>query len=161
MKKILVVFIAFLASFNLKSQVEIATNPVLLLFEAGILSVDYNVNDDWGVGADLLFAQGGGWVYLNGKHYFNPRKGNDRFMLGTFTGFVGEFGDDMGFGLGFFGGYKWVSRRNITFELAFGAGRNFSDNDFVDFLPYGKFNVGYRFREKDKTKETKKKKRRR
>lgn len=159
MKKVLFVFIAFLFSFHLKAQIEIATNPIALLFEAGVISVDYNLNDDWGVGMDALIVSGGGWFYLNGKHYFNPRKGNDRFMLGTYTGFIGELGDDSGFGLGFFGGYKWVSRRNITFELSVGGGRDFTDN--VGFLPYGKFNVGYRFREKDRTKETKKKKRRR
>ncbi len=152
MKKTRLIFATlFLFSFHSKAQVEVATNPVALLFEFGIFGVDYNINDDFGVGLDLAFGQGIGVFYLNGKHYFRPRKGADRFLIGTFLGTAGELdGDSGGAGLGFMFGYKWVSRRNITFEWTGGIGRDFT-GDF-GFLPYYKLNIGYRFNQKNQKK---------
>ena len=158
MKLKLIFPILFIFSLSLKSQ-EVSVNPFALLFEGFIFGADYNINDDFGIGADLAFGQGLGLFYVNGKHYFNPKKGNDRWMLGSFIGGAGEFGGgDGGAGLGFFVGYKWISRRNIVFELAGGAGRDFSGD--IGFLPYYKFNVGYRFKKKDPDTNKKKKRRR-
>ena len=148
MKKTILIFATlFLLSFQSKAQVEVSVNPVALLFEVGIFGFDYNINDDFGVGLDIAFGQGGAAFFVDGKHYFRPRKGADRFLLGTFLGTVGSLdGNDGGAGLGFMFGYKWVSRRNITFEWTGGIGRDFTGNSGL--LPYGRFNVGYRFNKK-------------
>ena len=147
MKNLLTCLFFILFSFQLKSQVEISTNPLALLFEAGVLGLEYIPNQDWGVGLDMFGAADVGFVYASGKHYFNPKVGGDRFNVGAFIGGAGDFGDT-GFGLGFFGGYKWISSRNITLDLALGAGRDFSD--VIGVLPYVKFNIGYRFPKKGK-----------
>lgn len=147
MKKTILIIVTLLFAFQAKAQVEVSANPIALLFEVGVFGIDYNINDDFGIGMDVAFGQGGGALYVNGKHYFRPRKGADRFLLGTFLGTVGSLdGDDGGAGLGFMFGYKWISRRNITFEWTGGIGRDFSGNGGL--LPYGRFNVGYRFNRK-------------
>lgn len=150
MKFKLIIPILLLFSFSLKSQ-DISVNPILLLFEGAAFSGDYNINNDFAVGADLLVAAGGSIFYLNGKHYFSPKLGNDRWMVGSFAGFstANIFTDESpGIGLGFFFGYKWVSRRNVTFELAYGVGRDFS-GEAINLLPYFKANIGYRFKKKN------------
>jgi len=147
MKNSILIIAVLFCSFQSKGQVEIATNPVALLFEFGIFSGDYLINDDFSVGADVAFGQGIGIFYVNGKHYFNPRKGADRFLLGSFAGTIGEIGEnDNGAGIGFMFGYKWVSRKNITFEWTGGIGRDFTGN--FGILPYYKINIGYRFNQK-------------
>ncbi len=148
----------FLFSLSLKSQ-EVSVNPFALLWAGGIFGGDYNINPDFGIGADVAFGQGLGLFYLNGKHYFSPKRGNDRWMLGSFAGAVGALGDGGGGGLGFFAGYKWVSRRNVTFEISLGAGRDFFNE--IGFLPYSKFNIGYRFKSREVDSERKKKRRKR
>lgn len=145
MKKTFLIISVLFFSFQSKAQVEASINPFLLLNEVGAFGFDYNINDDFAVGLDLAFGRGGGAFYVNGRHYFNPRKGADRFLLGSFVGTAGNVGDG-GAGLGFFFGYKWISRRNITFELTGGLGRDFTGETGV--LPYGRLNVGYRFNQK-------------
>jgi len=146
MKKTLLIISVLFFSFQSKAQVEIATNPFALLFEVGSFSLDYNINHDFGVGLDFAFGDGNSFFYFNGKHYFRPRKGSDRFLLGSFVGTAEDNRGDNGTGLGFFAGYKWVSRKNITFELAGGLGRDFTGN--IGSLPYAKLNFGYRFNKK-------------
>jgi hypothetical protein len=142
MKK-LVALGVFLASFQMaNAQVEIKTNPVAILFEALPVSVEYLINDSWGMELDAFVASGGGALYLSGKHYFSPSKGADGFNLGTFVGGLGGDGDS-GFGLGFFAGYKAVSSKNVLLELALGVGRDFTGD--IEVLPFGKLHVGYRF----------------
>lgn len=142
MKK-LIALITFLAFFKFAdAQVELKTNPVAILFEALPLSVEYLINDSWGMELDAFAVSGGGYLYLSGKHYFSPRKGTDGFNLGTFVGGIGGDGDS-GFGLGFFAGYKAVSTKNVLLEIALGIGRDFTDE--IGVLPYGKLHVGYRF----------------
>ena len=147
MKKTLLIISVLFFSIYSKAQVEISTSPIAILFEVGVFGIDYNLNDDFSVGVDFAFGQGGGAFYVNGKHYFSPRVGNDRFFLGTFGGTFGSFDDsDNGSGLGFLFGYKWVSKRNITFEWSGGLGRDFTGE--IGFLPYYKLNIGYRFNQK-------------
>lgn len=149
MKNLFLFVIAILFSLQLKSQVEISTNPIALLYEVGLFSLDYAANDDWSVGADIAVFSGGGVFYINGKHYFNPRQGADRFFFGSFAGAAGlDGGDDSGAGLGFLLGYKWMSKKNVTFEIAWGGGRDFKDE--IGFLPYAKLHLGYRFKKRER-----------
>ena len=122
-------------------QVEVSGNPVTLLFGVGLGSMDLIWNDNWSTGTDFAFGSGGILVYVNGRHYFNPMNGGDRFNVGTFASVPTT---DVKFGLGFFVGYKWVSQNNLTFEIAGGGGRIFK-TQLLEFLPYFKLNVGYRF----------------
>ncbi len=142
MKK-LSALVIFLACFKIaNAQFEIKSNPVAILFNVVPVSVEYLINESWGVELDAFVTPGGGALYFSGKHYFNPSVGADGFNLGTFVGGVGGDGDS-GFGLGFFVGHKTVSTKNVLMELAVGLGRDFTDE--IGFLPYGKLHVGYRF----------------
>ena len=49
-------------------------------------------------------------------------------------------------GVGFLIGYKWISRKNILFEIGAGLGRSFTEDDYL--LGYGKLHMGYRFGKK-------------
>lgn len=124
-------------------QFEIKTNPLFLLIpEATALpvSAELVVNESWGAEVDLLissFAVG----YLSAKHYFNPKQGADRFYIGAFVGGI-AFDGDATAGFGFFLGQKWLSQRNVVFDLGIGIGRGFGE---IPVLPYAKAHVGYRF----------------
>lgn len=142
MKKIIICLLIF-TSTNLFSQVEMKTNPVALLFEIGLLSLEYNNQKDWGGEIDLGFGQDFFVAYVTGKHYFNPKRGADKFNVGVFAGGFSADGDSGG-GLGFFAGYKAVSEKNILLEIAYGIGRDFGDSG-IGILPYAKFHLGYRF----------------
>jgi hypothetical protein len=148
---ILVLSFSLNLQMNAQAEFELSTNPIFLLIpETGIipLSLEAIVNADWGAGMDAAIGtSGGGYIYASAKHYFNPEKGGDKFYLGLFAGGA-NFLDEVGYGLGFMAGYKWMSQSGITFELAGGLGRDFTGN--VGFLPYGKLNVGYRFGYKKK-----------
>jgi hypothetical protein len=146
--KHLFVILVFSLSLNIQStaqtQFEVSTNPIFILVpEAGVIpiSVEAIFNDDWGAGIDAALGSNLGYIYTSAKHYFNPSKGGDKFYLGAFAGGAGA--DDIGYGLGFMAGYKWMSQSGVTFELAGGLGRDFTGN--IGVLPYGKLNVGYRF----------------
>lgn len=139
MKKFLIA-VAFLACTHFaKAQFELKTNPIAILFEALPVSLEYVLNDYWGMEVNGWISQDFSFLYFSGQHYFNPNKGGDKFNIGAFTGVT----SDNGFGLGFFFGYKVLSSKNVLVDLALGVGRDFSGE--VEALPYGKLFIGYRF----------------
>ncbi|MFQ5445486.1 MAG: hypothetical protein ACE5FF_01020 [Saprospiraceae bacterium] len=134
---------AFLfCSFAAKAQIELKTNPIALLFGVVPVSAEFVISDDWASEIDILGTSEGGWIYINGKHYFAPKHRADGLNIGAFGGVFGD-GIDTSAGLGFFAGYKAVSKKKIVFEVALGLGRAFSSD--IDVLPYAKFHLGYRF----------------
>lgn len=146
MKKFFAVTALLVCAFTAaQAQFEIKTNPIALIFEVFPVSLEYNINADWGAEIDALATRGGGFVYFSGKYYLEPRYGADRFNFGMFAGFLGGEGD-VGAGIGFLAGYKIVSKKNILLEIALGVGRDFTGD--IGVLPYGKFHVGYRFGKK-------------
>lgn len=150
MKNLVLSAILLLTCQIAQAQVELSANPIVLLFGAIQASVDINITEDWSVGGDVIAAEGGGGFFVSGRHYFNPKYGCDKFNVGTFVGGTGNEGDDTRVGLGFLIGYKVVSSKRVVLDIAVGGGRNFSDADFDRFLPYGKINLGYRFKTKPK-----------
>ncbi len=127
-------------SIAAKSQAEFKVNPVALLFATLNASAEYIINEDWGTEVDMAVGEDFYLAYINGKHYFNPKKGADGFNVGSFAGVAGGDGDSS-VGLGFFFGYKAVSRKKVIFELALGVGRGFGDGGV---LPYFKVHIGFR-----------------
>ncbi len=144
MKNLLFTFCFFGFSTAASAQFEVKTNPIALLFEVGLISLEVSNLDDWGGQLDIVGANGGGWVYGTAKYYLNPKYGADRFQIGAFAGSI--FGEgDSAFGLGFELGYKVLSRKRLIFEASLGIGRAFGSSTDFDVLPYGNLNVGYRF----------------
>ncbi len=141
MKNSFLIFL-FLGIFQTAhAQIEVSTNPVLILFEVIPLTIQKPINRDFEVGVDLLFSPAfdGGIFYGKGKYYFNPRMGADRFHIGAF---VGGFSESVGGG--FFAGYKILSERGVFLDLGLGLGRGTES-----VLPYGQLHVGYRFGRKE------------
>ena len=128
---------------------EVTTNPLGLLFlpDAFFLpvSAEFIINENFGAGAEALLIASDGFfgaiVYGSAKYYFNPKYGADRFYVGSYLGGA-RLLEANGFGLGFMIGQKWVSSKNIVFDLAIGGGRDFTRG--IGFLPYAKVNIGYR-----------------
>jgi hypothetical protein len=145
MKNFLTLATFFCITTAAQAQVELKTNPIALLFEVVPVSVEYVISDDLGGELDILATSDGGWAYLAGKLYFSPKVRADGFHIGGFTGIFGDGYDSSG-GVGFFAGYKAVSRKNVIFEVGLGLGRAFSDD--IGALPYAKFHLGYRFTRK-------------
>ena len=183
MKKLnLVLAIAMLISVSLTAQVDVKINPIGALFNSPDVAVEYNINEDIGVELTLGLDYGkianilgedlkksGFKVRVAGKYYFGPEDGCDKFYAGLYLGprsfsVKDDDGDAFDFGYkvsaftaGLLGGFKWVSRKNIIFEIGIGAGRAFGetieyndpDNTAVvdglglDFI--GTLAVGYRF----------------
>lgn len=125
------------------------------------------------VDGDEFKANGVGYG-LQGKYYFNPEKGIDKFYAGLYmrggqrkftnksnnsgSGTTSETFSQSRLGAGISLGYKWVSRQNVVFELGAGAGRkifnkfsnadqnvNTADIPIFNFDGFFRFNVGYRF----------------
>ncbi len=165
------------------AQIEVKINPVGLLFSRVSANVEFVVSDDFGVEGSpfidfLSLDLGDGDKYKTfstglmgaGKYYFGPRDGADRFYAGAYLRFRGgkytvENGDDSDsftrtrLAVGLLTGYKWVSRKNVVFEIGFGLGRSITDNiktndgfsedvadiPLVNFDFIGRLAVGYRF----------------
>ncbi|MCG8328223.1 MAG: hypothetical protein MI974_11085 [Chitinophagales bacterium] len=128
---------------SLRSQTDVGLSPVALLFGGLKASVEGGLNDHWGLDGDILIAEDVLLLTFAGKHYFNAKEGLDGFNAGVFVG----GGPDIGGGLGFLAGYKVISQKKIFFEVSLGLGRGFGD---LEFIPYGKLNIGYRFVRKQK-----------
>ncbi len=128
------------SSYQVSAQIEVSTNPIAVLFEAIPLTINKPINQDFGVGLDILAVPGAGTViyYAKGRYYFSPRMGADRFHIGTFLGGVSD-----SFGIGFFVGQKIMSAKGVFLDLGVGLGRSFGGD--VPLLPYGQLHVGYRF----------------
>jgi hypothetical protein len=181
MKK-LILAIAFMSSFAaVQAQTELKINPLGLLFLSPDLSAEFAVSEDIGieptVGISFLklkveeeSLKSTGLSYgVQGKYYFNPDKGIDKFYAGiylrggnsTFTSSTAGDNDKLTqnkLGIGLALGYKWVSKKNIVFELGGGLGRklfnkfnvesgstNLSNVPILNFDGFFRFSVGYRF----------------
>ncbi|MBL7826770.1 MAG: hypothetical protein JNJ57_09075 [Saprospiraceae bacterium] len=140
MKKLLFTFLAAGIGFQALAQTELKLSPIPLLFGYVALSVEQQINPSFGIDGDLLLLDGAFGANISGKYYFDPELGIDKFHIG---GFLGAY-QDAGLGIGFLAGYKWVSRKNVVFELGLGVGRGFD----LDVIGYGKLHVGYRFNKK-------------
>ncbi|MCC7244774.1 MAG: DUF3575 domain-containing protein [Saprospiraceae bacterium] len=181
MKFIYTLILAFVMTTAAQAQ-EIKANPIGLLFGNFDIAYEHFLTEDWGVEGLVGFLSNStdvGTLEYNrnaisfgatGKHYFNPRRGCDRFHVGAYTRFSSgswEANDsgttrsvsNTSLALGFFIGQKWVSKGGVSIELGLGAGRKFvndySDEEFdvladiidVDF--FGRLALGYRWASKD------------
>ena len=139
MKKLLVgILLVAGIQFSAKAQADIQVNPVAILWGLVQFSVEFPVGGNGGLEVDMIAGEGGFGMVGIGKYYMNPRYRADRFYIGGFGGAI----TDGGAGLGFIGGYKWLSKQGVSFELALGIGRGTGD---IEVFPYGKLAVGYRF----------------
>jgi hypothetical protein len=150
MKKIFILIISLMAIKSATAQsVELKINPIFMPFNLWQINAEFLLNDDIGIEPGVIFApEGEGAIFsVLGKYYFAPDKGNDKFHIGMFFNYLADDGTDDGPGLGFYVGYKWLSKRNITFEIGGGLGRNFgnSKNDDSQITGLGQLSVGYRF----------------
>ena len=181
MKKLLFVALFFAAALNVQAQTELKINPLGILFSNPELSAEFAVNEHIGIEPSFgisylkltidndVFKSSGFSYGVNGKYYFSPESGIDKFYAGiylrggasSFKGTGASAGDNLkrnrlGGGLSF--GYKWVSSQNIVFDLGTGIGRKVFDKYTLDGgntntanIPllnidfYIRFGVGYRF----------------
>lgn len=180
MKKVLFTCAVIFVSLGAKAQIDLSINPIALLFSNFDLSAEYRASNDIGIEltpgisfnkynlGDGDYKTTGYGVRLIGKYYFSPEDGCDKWSIGPYVKFAGSSlkNDANGheatntrLAVGFYSGYKWVSRKNIIFELGLGVGKAFvnkySSNDEnydlgifdtitdIDFT--GKLAVGYRF----------------
>ncbi len=182
MKKslLIIAFFATCASISF-SQVDLSINPIEVVFGKLGLNAEFLIKEDIGIEPGLSFRFNkndvAGVDYKNtgfgasviGKYYFNPEDGCDKFNLGIYIDFsnnkftADDGSSDGGYkrnklGLGFYTGYKWVSNKNIIFELGLGLGRNFvndvtledetlslDDIPFLNINVLGRLSIGYRF----------------
>lgn len=179
--KQLLTLIATVLTLSLSAQTELKINPIGALFSSPDLSAEFGVKDNIGIepyiGAswynltvsDTKFKSTGVGYGLNGKYYFSPDKGIDKFYAGIYLrGGSSTFKSDstgsndsfkrnrLGAGLSL--GYKWVSRNNVIFEVGGGLGRkiyskysneagtvNIADIPILNIDGFFKFAIGYRF----------------
>ncbi len=140
MKKFVWIFLMLAGVFTVKAQIELKSNPLAMLLGTGTFSLEYMPSQSTGL-EFYGYATGDiSGIYLSGKYYFNPKVQGDSFHVGGFLGTVNKTG-----GIGFLIGYKWLSKDAVVFELGSGVGR---DPTGGGFLPYLKFDLGYRFKPK-------------
>ncbi len=154
MKKLfLIVLSATFLFTSSNAQIDIKVNPVGLLFNSPDFSGEYIVKEDIGIEVGLGLEYGntlfgnlqksGFNIFAAGKYYFNPNHGGDNFYAGiylrprqkTFTDEDNELGGfkTSAFAGGVMFGKKWVSSKNIVFELSLGLGRAFNNKvTYVD-----------------------------
>jgi len=153
MKKIIFLMV-FCQCINLAQaqNLEAKLSPLGLVLGGMQLNLEQTVQQDWGVEAGVI-TDFNDFTMLNliGKYYFSPsEKGNDRFHIGVFLNhifFDSEIESNIGPGLGFYMGYKWLSRRNVIFEIGGGIGRVLGKSIGEDgsFTGTGQLTIGYRF----------------
>jgi len=166
------------------AQVDVQINPVGILFSSINVTAEFGVSEDFGIETgldydfqnynfdDLEYRNNAIGLRAIGKYYFGPEDGIDRWAIGGYTRFVTgtASGSDnttssrdevknTKFAIGFYTGYKWVSRKNVVFELGFGIGRNFvrkyeyndgtevntDDIPLLNIDVLGRLSLGYRF----------------
>lgn len=158
------------------AQTELKINPLGLLFGSPDLSAEFGLSNSTSLEPFVGFTSRNStlgiedWKYsavnagASFKYFFNPHRGIDRFYAGIYTRFnTGSWKFDeekltsQRLSLGLLIGQKWVSRKNIVFELAIGAGRAFLNTiddgsggeDYggllFDLDIMGRLAVGYRF----------------
>lgn len=179
MKKLLTLVVTILSLSSVFAQTEIKINPVGAIFGSPDVSVEFAVNEDVGIEpfigvnftkltVDNTTYKSSGFGYgAIGKYYFSPEKGIDKFYAGLYlrggsSKFTSSSSNDnfssTRLGLGLSLGYKWVSRKNVVFEIGGGLGRklvgkysnasgnvNTADIPLLNIDGYLKFSVGYRF----------------
>lgn len=181
MKKLTFLFYFTLFLSAAKAQLDVSINPISILFSSLDLSAEYGLSNDFGLDAtlgydfqrydvdDIEIKNNGIGLRLIGKYYFNPEDGIDKWSIGPYVRFKtasGTYDDGVEnykvkntvFAAGLYAGFKWVSRRNIVFELGLGGGRafvnkftsddsSFDSGDFpgLNFDITGRLAVGYRF----------------
>ncbi len=177
MKSFLLSFILISCTAGLFAQTDVSINPIGLLFRNIGVSLErplfeniglegtanFNFNSYKALGND--FNSNGFGLRALGKYYFKPEKGLDRFNIGPYArigynsiNFTGDNVKNFRFAIGFYAGYKWVSKGNIIFELGLGIGRafvnkyssndaSFNSHDWPGFNldGTGKLAIGYRF----------------
>lgn len=159
------------------SQTDITINPIGLLFKSINASAEQSLSESFGLEGSASFnfmsydvlgedlSSRGFGIRALGKYYFKPEKGTDKFHIGPYAriGYnsIDYSRDKVGnfrFAIGFYAGYKWVSQKNIIFEIGLGIGRAFVNkyssrdttitiDDWPDFAidATGKLAIGYRF----------------
>lgn len=184
MNKLFLFFIGIFSFTILNAQGEVRINPVGLLFGSPDLSGEYIVSPDFGAELTMSLETGtwgvvtyddyeakksGFGVMLAGKYYFSPEDDADRFYAGLYmrNKSYAVDSDEDGYVYGYkrsstsaglILGYKWVSHRNVVFEIGAGFGRAFSDkitwtnedgSDNLDMSirvdAFSRLAVGYRF----------------
>lgn len=183
MKRIVLLFVLGLGFLKSEAQIDVSANPISLLFSNFDVALEYRLKEDFGIELtpsldfdkysvnEVEYKNTGFGARLIGKYYFNPNKGCDKWNIGPYI----KYGQATGkgtdkstnssyevnrtrFSVGFYTGYKWVSRKNIVFEIGFGIGRAFvnkyeSDDSTLDLGDFpvlnidatGKLALGYRF----------------
>lgn len=162
---------------QVNAQIDATINPIGLLWANFSLGADFGITEDFSIEGLVGFGAGNEDiadynafnVTANGKYYFNPKEGADRFYAFGFLRYVTrnyDYGNDSGFvnynqnriGLGVGAGTKIVSTKGFVFDINLGAGRALVDNttyddgngaqqtlDWPDLMFAGKLAIGYRF----------------
>lgn len=177
MKKLFLLLPLTFLGMSLFAQVDLQVNPLGLLWSNFKVSAEVSVQEDIGIEANLVYNYFGfdvgenswrnnqyGTVIL-GKYYFNVDQPIEGWNVGAYLKYRGgtttfdvEKVNYTRMALGFYGGYKIVSAKNIIFEIGAGFGRalvsKYSSNDqtvSTDDFPlfnidsFTKLSVGYRF----------------
>lgn len=170
-------FLLMIATLPTYSQTDISVNPIGLLFKSIDASIEQSLSENFGLEGSANFnfnsysvlgddlKSNGFGIRALGKYYFKPERGTDKFHIGPYAR-VGYNSIDYSrdkvsnfrFAIGFYAGYKWVSQKNIIFEIGLGLGRaflnkyssddsSFNINDWPSFAldGTGKLAIGYRF----------------
>lgn len=161
---------------TVQAQIDATINPIGILWGNLSLGADFGLSEDISVEGMVGFGSGNEIdanysafnLTANGKYYFNPREGADRFYAFAFMRYVTRSYDyDDNFfsnysqnriGLGLGAGSKIVSKKNFVFDIHLGAGRALVNNttfkdssgnqetfDWPDLMFAGKLALGYRF----------------
>ncbi|NOT36463.1 MAG: hypothetical protein HOP11_03710 [Saprospiraceae bacterium] len=144
-KTLIVTIFSIFLSIQAHAQFELKINPIAALFEVAHINVEKGINEDMSIDLDIIAGSEVLYLTPSFKYYFNPsEKGSNKFYFSAFVP-IGSFEDnDFLVGIGFGAGYKFVSKKNVVFEIGTGIGRAFNDY----FVPYARFGVGYRFNKK-------------
>lgn len=124
------------------SKIELKANPIALILGGFQAEAEVKVSNNFGMGVNLVTGQGAFMLAGRTKYYFKPKRGCDRFYIGAQAG-VYDYGFsniEIGPGIGFDMGYKFVSKDSVIIDLSFGVVRA---SDVVWAI--GSLGVGYRF----------------
>lgn len=177
MKSFFLSFILIFCTAGLFAQTDVSINPIGLLFSNIGVSLERPLSENIGLEGTANFSflpygafgaefnSNGFGLRALGKYYFKSDKGHDKFNIGPYARigynsikFTGDKVSNFRFAIGFYAGYKWVSKGNIIFELGLGIGRayvnkyssddsSFNSGDWPGFNldGTGKLAIGYRF----------------
>lgn len=156
MKSFYVILGFLLCSFTvLNAQIDVKVNPIGLIFNSPDVSVEYGVTNNFGVEgvvsvdygsykiSDVEYKNSGFGARLNGKYYFSPNRGLDKWYVGAYGRFKSGKAKTTATNStssntsdvkskritgGMLFGYKYVSAGNFVLEVFTGVGRNFVSN---------------------------------